>query len=89
MTCLPQRVSAKMEEGNFKGAIRLICSEDKIADYSEDTFKILQQKHRKPHPDLVTPGQSREAEYIGDIPEPAVRHAIRSFPCWSVGGLMV
>ena len=86
MKALANKVSAKIEEGNFKGAIRLICSEDKIADYSEDTFKILQQKHPKPHPDSDIPGLFGEVEHIGEIPEPVVRYAIRSFPCWSAGG---
>ena len=41
MKALAWRVSAKIEEGNFKRAMCLICAEDTIADYSEDTFMTL------------------------------------------------
>ena len=48
---LASRVSAKLEEGDFKGAIRLVCSEDTIADKSAATFSSLVEKHPAPHPD--------------------------------------
>ena len=51
---LASRVSLKLEEGDFKGAVRLACSEDTIADMSEATFSAL-QKHPSPHPDSSIP----------------------------------
>ena len=35
------RVSAKFEEGDFKGAVRLASSDDKLAPMNETTFEAL------------------------------------------------
>ena len=35
---LATRVSAKLEEGDFRGAVRVASSEDRIADMSESTL---------------------------------------------------
>ena len=47
---LASRVSMKLEEGDFRGAIRLACSEDTIAESNDTTFAALQLKHPPPHP---------------------------------------
>ena len=39
---LTSRVEVKLE-GDFKGAVRLACSEDHIADMSEDTLAVRDQ----------------------------------------------
>ena len=44
------RVSMKLEEGDFRGAVRLECSEDSIAASSDATFTALQFKHPPPRP---------------------------------------
>ena len=49
------RVSMKLEEGDFRGAVRLACSEDSIAASSNATFAALQLKHPPPHPDSSIP----------------------------------
>ena len=35
---LAKRVSSKLEEGDFKGAVRITCSEDTMADLHEETL---------------------------------------------------
>ena len=49
------RVSMKLEEGDFRGAVRLACSEDTIAASNDATFAALQLKHPPPLPDSSIP----------------------------------
>ena len=39
---LATRVSSKLEEGDFRGAVRVASSEDRIVDMSESTLTALQ-----------------------------------------------
>ena len=48
-------MSAKLEEGDFRGAIRLACSNDKLAPFSSGTFTALQAKHPQPRQDTSNP----------------------------------
>ena len=48
MESLGRRVSEKLEEGDFKGTVRLSCSEDSIADRSDATFAALKEEHPPP-----------------------------------------
>ena len=52
---LARRVSEKLEEGDFKGVVRLTCSEDTIASDSEATIAALRSKHPDPHPESIFP----------------------------------
>ena len=86
MEYLGRRVSEKLEEGDFKGAVRVACSEDSMADRSDATFAALKEKHPSPHlnssippaPDMSVPLLSVSAEDVAQ--------AIRSFPNGSAGG---
>ena len=53
--CLLPSVSEKLEEGDFKGAVHFVCSEDSIADRSDATFAAFKEKHPPPHPDSSIP----------------------------------
>ena len=82
------RVSMKLEEGDFRGAVRLACSEDTIATSNHATFAALQLKHSPPHPDSSIP------PLLQDMVAPSlsvsideVAKAIRSFPVGSADGL--
>ena len=44
-------VSEKLEEGDFKGAVRLASSDDMLAPMSEATFQAHLERHPSPHPD--------------------------------------
>lgn len=48
MLGLVRRVATKIK-GDFRGAIRLACSDDTLADFNDDTFNVLQAKHLPPH----------------------------------------
>ena len=41
-------VSAKVEEGNLKAAVRLLCSDETVAQVCEETAAQLQEKHPPP-----------------------------------------
>ena len=83
---LSGRVSSKLEEGNFKGAVRLACSEDTLADHSEATLNALRLKHPSPHPD----SHIVHHDSINPLPFPldieTIMKAIVSFPNSSGGG---
>ncbi len=80
-----KRASLKLEEGDVKGAVRALLSEDKIILPSNDTLQVLAQKHPPCPPDRrrILPVQSipplRASE--SDISE-----ALKHFPPGSAGG---
>ena len=52
---LSRRVSAKLEDRFFKGAVHLAYSEDSLVESGETTFKALKDTHPYPHPDSTIP----------------------------------
>ena len=86
---LASRVSAKLDEGNFKSAVRLVCSEDSLAEVNDATIAALRAKHPEPHPEtcLPLPPDNLEMERALSVREGDVVHAICSFPKGSAGGL--
>ena len=89
---LARRVTTKIEEGDFRGAIRLASSDDTLADFSDDTFDALQAKHPPPYPDSHIPPLPPPPPPAISLPddfeisEKDIVGAIRSFPCGSAGG---
>ena len=83
---LAKRVSSKLEEGDYKGAVRLFCSDDTIADINHETISALQTKHPKAHPDTSFPPPPEPSVVPGPLSDEEVIKAIRSFPCGSAGG---
>ena len=81
---LGRRVASKLEEGDIKGAVRLTCSEDRLAPFNSATFEALQNKHPVPHCDTVIPPPPSPCPLQIDLM--SVAHAIRSFPNGSAGG---
>ena len=86
MESLGHRVSEKLEEGDFKGAVRLACSEDSMAVRSDATFAALKEKHPPPHPDSDIPPPPDSNKPLLAVSEEDVAQAIRSFPNGSAGG---
>ena len=80
------RVSAKLEEGDFKGAVRLASSDDRVADMSSSTYAALQAKHPPPHPLSSIPELVDVPDEPISISAEAISLAIRSFPHGSAGG---
>ena len=76
--------SAKLEDGDVKGAVRLLCSDDTLAPTTAETFAKLGPLHppapadRRPAPTTDTPPLQ--------VSTAAVRAAIQSFPAGSAAG---
>ena len=82
---LAAQVSEKLEEGDFKGAVRLASSDDSIALVTESTYLALLERHPQPHPGSVIPPVDAEVSAIRvDCYE--VRRSVRSFKRGSAGG---
>ena len=84
LQCLSRRVASKLEEGDFRGAVRLACSDNRLAPSDSATFAALQAKHPSPHCDKVIPPSPLPQTL--QVEAGAVIHAIQSFPSRSVGG---
>ena len=85
---LAGKVSAKLEEGDLRGAVRLACSEETIAEYSDETFSALQAKHPHPSADsVITPLVSQNEIFDKlSVSDSCIAYAIRSFFRGSAGG---
>ena len=84
---LAARVSAKLEEGDFKGAVRLASSDDTLAPMNDATFQALQEKHSPPHPDTSIPSITElQPQHTIIVAVEKVARAIQSFPTSSAGG---
>ena len=87
MFALARRVANKIEEGDFKGAIRLASSDDMVADFSVETFNALQAKHPPVHSDSnFPPPPATDLPEEFKIAESDVARAIQYFPQGSAGG---
>ena len=83
---LANAVSAKLEEGNYKGAVRLVCSDEVHAPQSVTTLQALRLKHPNAPSDRrsVDPPEATTSSVTFD--DPAVRAALLSFPPGSTAG---
>lgn len=81
-------VSSKLEDGNIKAAIRIICSEDTPAPNNAETLAALKAKHP------VAPANRREPispstsdRFVAlQVSSESVRKEIANFPAGSAGG---
>ena len=82
---LSAAISSKMEDGNFKAALRLLCSEDHPADFSDAAWLSMQDRHPSHVSDMSTLPDSRDFAAMF-VTEAEVLKFIRSFPAGSSGG---
>ena len=82
---IAKSVSMKLEEGNFKGAVRLLCSDDTQTQTSPDTLKRLREKHACIPPDR-RPLTVSTAVSAPVFTEAQVRKAVFTFPAGSSAG---
>jgi hypothetical protein len=85
---LAERVSAKIEEGDVRGAVRLAASNDTLAAYDDDTAAVLRQLH----PSRAAPTCDSQLQPVVGMPaltlsENDITSAIKSFLAGSAGGL--
>ena len=86
---LAARISVKLEEGDFGGAVRLASSDDTLAAMNDSTFTALQDKHPSPHPDSHIPPLQLDLQSQSisiSVMEEDIIKAVRSFPNGSAGG---
>ena len=86
LSSLAKRVSAKLEEDDYKGAVRAICFEYTMAVPSVETLFALRAKHPPRHPDSNFPPPNQGPPLLTPLSEKEVLKAIRTFPCGSAGG---
>src|SRR5208282_3222187 len=82
---LAAAVTAKIEDGNIKAAIRILSSEEKPAVDEEATYKKLTERHPAPPVDRDLAPDPRHVKAI-QVEEEDVMKAIRTFPAGSSGG---
>jgi len=78
-------ITAKLENGNIKAAIRILSSEEGPVTPSENSFSSLKSKHptaSKPCDGLPNPSQFSSLS----VTESDVRRAVLSFPSGFAGG---
>ena len=68
--------------------MRIVCSEDAIAELSDDTLSALRRKHPSPHPESVFPSPPNSDDFcpLPSISEDIIAQAISSFPRGSSAG---
>ena len=87
ISTLASAVSSKIEQGNLKAAVRLICSDEPPAAPTAESARLLQVKHPSAHadrrqlPDLLPP------QGCLSISSVEITKAVMSFPNGSSGGL--
>ena len=84
---LKRAVSLKLSDGDVRGAIRLLASNDQIADHSDGVVESLKQKHPPAPPDLELPPAPDENRQPYMATEQDIMSAIASFDSGSSAGL--
>lgn len=86
-TAFAAAVSSKVEDGNIKAALRLLCSEDKHADFSDSVFLALSGKHPPAAPDRHSIPRPDCNDFSAfRVSEGVVLKALKTFPSGSSGG---
>ena len=83
---LARRVSSKLEEGDFAGAVRLSASTDTFAGYNSATVSALQTKHPPTHPQSGIPQKPSADCPPLTATSNDILSALRSFHKGSAGG---
>jgi hypothetical protein len=82
---LAARVAAKLEEGDFRGAVRIASSDESFAPINDDTLRRLEAKHPQTHPDCSIPASHPSLSNI-QVTSADIISGIQSFPAGSAGG---
>ena len=85
-SALARRVSSKLEDVNFRGAVRLTCSQDYLAAMNEETLTALRSKHPQRRSDSCIATGPHAATVLLFLADGVVIQDIRSFPRSLVGG---
>ncbi len=83
---LGKRVSSKIEQGDFRGAVRIASSDDRLAPHSSETVCSPGQAPTPPHRDTTIPPSPNPGPSCPRVDPSSIARAIRSFPNGSAGG---
>ena len=86
---LAAAITTKVETGNFRAALRLLCSEDTVARINDDIFEALKAKHPQAPSDRRLAAEFKCNMRFMPLqvsPEDVVRN-LKTFPVSSSGGL--
>ena len=84
---LASNVSSKLKEGYFKGAVRVACSEDSFAYFSDATYTPLLLKRPSPPPNsAIPPAALLTSITIVLVSVDEIVQVIRTVLCGSAGG---
>ena len=86
LSTLAARVAAKLEEGDFRGAVRIASSGESFAPVNAATLGLLKEKHPPRHPLSSNPPPLGHHNDFPEVSPSQVRMAIQSFPSGSAGG---
>ena len=85
---LQKAVMRKMEDGNVGGAVRLLSSEDAIAQPSAEVLHALQSKHPAADPDALYPSDPTITQPESPpVTSDEIFFAVSSLPNGSAGGI--
>ena len=76
-------MASKLEEGKFKGAVRLACAVNVMADHSLETLETLEaleRKHPEAHPDSSIMLPPDPSLFSFSISQSTISKVISSFP---------
>jgi hypothetical protein len=82
---LAEAIASKLEDGNIRAAVRLLCSDDTPAPISRETLEQLKSKHPVAPPDRPTALDPSGTVSLA-VDEQSVLKAMKSFPTGSSGG---
>ena len=83
---LSKLITAKIEDGNIRAALRVLLSDDTLAEVNDATFAKLQDRHPHAAENRQNVPDPLPAEACLQVFECDVKAAISSFPTGSAGG---
>ena len=78
-------ITSKIEDGNLKAAVRIICSDESMALDNDHTYQELCQKHPQASHGSISVSPSPDCTPF-QVTEQNVLEAVKSFPSGSSGG---
>ncbi|KAL3613036.1 hypothetical protein CASFOL_043125 [Castilleja foliolosa] len=84
---LKTTIEAKVFEGDLRGAVRLLTSNDDVAKPGPETLEALRSKHPAPSRPLCYPSEPDNSSPVLSVDLDAVSLALSSFNSGSSGGL--
>ena len=87
MAALSRRVDSNITDGDIRGALRALTSDDSFAPPTDEVVKKMQERHQEPPTDLISISPPDDTNVPLVPSEADVLKAINSFPPSSSAGL--